>query len=346
MMLKSLLSVATGKVPSQTPIWFMRQAGRYLPEYRKIRQHHNDFIQMILKSDVAAEITMQPLRRFDLNGAILFSDILLVPYAMGIDVKFIESKGPVITPVTELNTSVDRQIEVYTKINKTISIVAEEIRSSNRDITLIGFAGAPWTVMCYMVEGTLSKTFEKVRSFYLTQPEKCANMISQLVDSTILYLSGQIEAGAEVVKLFDSWAGAVPCGDFERLVIDPTKRITSALKRKYPQIPIIGFPRGAGLMYLDYAERSGVDVVAIDQNIPLNWARNNLQTNVALQGNMDNMVLAYADDQIENSVKKIMEDIGGSRLIFNLGHGVLPVTKVENIALTIDSVRKYERTNQ
>lgn len=345
MLLKSLISVAKGDVPKTTPIWFMRQAGRYLPEYRKIRQQQKDFIQFVLNSEAAAEVTLQPLDRFDLNGAIIFSDILMVPYAMGVDVKFIESIGPVITPVTDvLNISMDRQLEVYAKINKSIALVAAEIKQ--RDVAMIGFAGSPWTVMCYMIEGTISKNFQKVRSFYLTNPDKWEKLMQQLVDSTIVYLSGQIEAGAEVIKLFDSWAGAVPHRDFERMIINPTRQITDAIKAKYPHVPIIGFPRGAGLMYLDYAKKAGVDVLAIDQNIPIDWAKNNLQTVIALQGNMDNMVLAYADDQIENSVKEIMDGLGGGRLIFNLGHGILPETKIDNIFHTIDTVRKYEGRSQ
>jgi len=344
MLLKSLISVAKGEPVQKTPIWFMRQAGRYLPEYRKIRQQQKDFIQFVLNSEAAAEVTLQPLKRFDLNGAIIFSDILMVPYAMGVDVKFVESIGPVITPVKEaLDISMDRQLEIYAKINKSISLVAAEIKQ--KDVAMIGFAGSPWTVMCYMIEGTISKNFQKVRSFYLSNPSEWDRIVQQLVDSTILYLSGQIEAGAEVVKLFDSWAGAVPHRDFERMIINPTKQITSAIKAKYPNIPIIGFPRGAGLMYVDYAKKSGVDVLAVDQNIPVTWAKNNLQSVIALQGNMDNMVLAYADDQINDSVKEIMNGLGGNRLIFNLGHGILPETKIDNVFHTIDSVRKYEGTS-
>lgn len=340
-MLKSLISASLGKNSKVTPIWFMRQAGRYLPEYREIRSKNKDFIQFILNSDVAAEVTIQPLKRFDLNAAIIFSDILIVPYAMGVDVKFIENVGPVITPVENLiNVDKEKQTEVFSKINKSISIVSKE--TNNKDIALIGFAGAPWTVMCYMIEGKLSKNFQKVRSFYISNPDLWGKIMDQLIESTIEYLIGQIEAGAEVIKIFDSWAGAVPHRDFEMLVINPTRRITKRIKELYPNIPIIGFPRGAGVMYVDYAKKAGVDVLAIDQNIPIEWAKNNLQTIIALQGNMDNMILAYGKNYIEDSVKEIMEGIGGARFIFNLGHGVLPETNVNSVLRTIDAVRKYE----
>jgi uroporphyrinogen decarboxylase len=195
-----------------------------------------------------------------------------------------------------------------------------------------------------MIEGKLSKNFQKVRSFYISNPSLWEKIIDQLIESTIEYLIGQIEAGAEVIKLFDSWAGAVPHRDFEKLIIDPTKKITKRIKDLYPNIPIIGFPRGAGVMYVDYAKKAGVDVLAIDQNIPIEWAKNNLQTIIALQGNMDNMILAYGENYIEDSVKEIMEGIGRSRFIFNLGHGVLPETNINSVLRTIDAVRKYEAT--
>jgi uroporphyrinogen decarboxylase len=342
-MLKSLISASLGKDSKVTPIWFMRQAGRYLPEYREIRSKNKDFIQFILNSDAAAEVTIQPLKRFDLNAAIIFSDILIVPYAMGVDVKFIENVGPVITPVEKfINIDKEKQNDVFSKINKSISIVSKE--TTDKDIAMIGFAGAPWTVMCYMIEGKLSKNFQKVRSFYISNPSLWEKIIDQLIESTIEYLIGQIEAGAEVIKLFDSWAGAVPHRDFEKLIIDPTKKITKRIKDLYPNIPIIGFPRGAGVMYVDYAKKAGVDVLAIDQNIPIEWAKNNLQTIIALQGNMDNMILAYGENYIEDSVKEIMEGIGRSRFIFNLGHGVLPETNINSVLRTIDAVRKYEAT--
>lgn len=342
-MLKSLISASLGKDSKVTPIWFMRQAGRYLPEYREIRSKNKDFIQFILNSDAAAEVTIQPLKRFDLNAAIIFSDILIVPYAMGVDVKFIENVGPVITPVEKfINIDKEKQNDVFSKINKSISIVSKE--TTDKDIAMIGFAGAPWTVMCYMIEGKLSKNFQKVRSFYISNPSLWEKIIDQLIESTIEYLIGQIEAGAEVIKLFDSWAGAVPHRDFEKLIIDPTKKITKRIKDLYPNIPIIGFPRGAGVMYVDYAKKAGVDVLAIDQNIPIEWAKNNLQTIIALQGNMDNMILAYGENYIEDSVKEIMEGIGRYRFIFNLGHGVLPETNINSVLRTIDAVRKYEAT--
>ena len=271
-MLKSLISASLGKDSKVTPIWFMRQAGRYLPEYREIRSKNKDFIQFILNSDAAAEVTIQPLKRFDLNAAIIFSDILIVPYAMGVDVKFIENVGPVITPVEKfINIDKEKQNDVFSKINKSISIVSKE--TTDKDIAMIGFAGAPWTVMCYMIEGKLSKNFQKVRSFYISNPSLWEKIIDQLIESTIEYLIGQIEAGAEVIKLFDSWAGAVPHRDFEKLIIDPTKKITKRIKDLYPNIPIIGFPRGAGVMYVDYAKKAGVDVLAIDQNIPIENSR-------------------------------------------------------------------------
>lgn len=341
-MLKSVLAISQGIKPAVTPIWFMRQAGRYLPEYRKVREKLQDFIQFVLNSEAAAEVTLQPLARFDLNAAIIFSDILMVPYAMGVDVKFVESIGPVIQPINDIadiDLSLDRQKEVYGKISKSISMVAKELSG---DIALIGFSGSPWTVMCYMIEGVISKNFQKVKAFYLSNPKKWDTIVDHLIESTVIYLSAQVEAGAEVIKLFDSWAGAVAHEDFEKLIINPTKTIVDRLKEKYPHVPIIGFPKGCGMMYVDYALKSGVDILAIDQHIPINWAKNNLQNNIVLQGNMDNMLLAYAPDRIKKTVNNIMQGFGNKNFIFNLGHGILPQTKIENILLTIEGIRHHE----
>ncbi|HEV3174696.1 MAG TPA: uroporphyrinogen decarboxylase [Stellaceae bacterium] len=318
----------------------MRQAGRYLPEYRALRTKAPDFLSFCLMPELAAEATLQPIRRFAFDAAIVFSDILVVPYALGQRVGFREGEGPSLEALT--GESDIRKLEPNRAIER-IAPVQETLRQVRtalpKDVALIGFAGAPWTVATYMVEGGTSRDFIRTKRWAFSDPTGFAALIDRLVSTTTDYLLGQIEAGAEAIQLFDSWAGVLPEAEFRRWVIEPTARITSTLKARYPSVPIIGFPRGAGVLYEAYTEDSGVDAVSLDSAVPLAWAREHLQARHTVQGNLDPVLLLTGGPAMAAAVRGIVTALRGRPFVFNLGHGILPETPPEHVTALVEHVR-------
>jgi len=318
----------------------MRQAGRYLPEYRALRASAGGFLELCLTPRLAAEATLQPVRRFGLDGAILFSDILMLPMALGQPLSFSESEGPRLEPLQGSEPSAglgsgrfhERLAPVYEAIERVKGSLGEEC-------TLIGFAGAPWTVASYMIEGGTSRDFAAVKSFAFGAPEAFARLISLLVEATAAYLSRQVAAGAAALQLFDSWAGALGEAEFDEWCIEPTRRIVAALKASHPSVPIIGFPRGAGLGYKRFVERTGVDAVSLDPSVPLAWAARELQDRATLQGNLDPIHLVVGGESMRAAARRILASWGHGPFVFNLGHGVLQTTPPEHVAELVAEVR-------
>lgn len=333
-MSKPLLRALGGESVSPTPWWLMRQAGRYLPEYRQLRARAPDFLSLCLTPQSAAEITLQPVRRYRMNAAILFSDILLVPYALGQKLEYREGEGPRLEPIADAAglAALDpgRLQSVLSPVFETARRVAAELP---QETALIGFAGSPWTVATYMVEGGSSRDFRRVKSWAYCDPDGFAALIDLLTVATIEFLAAQIAAGTEAVQLFDSWAGVLPEADFRRLVTAPTKRIVAALKQRFPAVPVIGFPRGAGLFYEDYIAATGVDAVGLDTVVPMSWAAAKLAPKVALQGNLDPLLLLFGGKPLETAVGALRQTMRGRAWVFNLGHGVLPETPPEHVAM-------------
>ncbi len=334
------------------PVWFMRQAGRYLPEYLELRKDFSSFIDFCLNSKAAVKVTLQPIERFDIDAAIIFSDILIIPFALGLNVVFEPNLGPKLPKLgidynlADLNLSSNRYTETFSKVMETVGSLKSEIDSRFPDKTLIGFSGSPWTVACYMIQGSNNKDFFEARALAYSDPNSMQNLIDILVESTIEYLSQQIINGAEVIKLFDSWAGLLSKKLFLQFVIEPTKIIVSELKKKFPHVPIIGFPRGAGIMYKQYLIDTGVDCVAIDHTIPLEWAATELQPYGAVQGNLDNIILTTSNKdliltEVNNIVETLFINSPNRKFIFNLGHGCLPQTNIESLEMVISLLRSY-----
>ena len=325
-----LVQALAGRPLSRPPWWLMRQAGRYLPEYRALRARAENFIAFCLNAELAAEATLQPVRRFGMDAAILFSDILLVPYALGQRVGF-DGNGPVLEAIDP--SVADRFNERSLSAVDSVFETAHRCRAALSATTaLIGFAGAPWTVATYMVEGGPSKDFRKVKAYCYADPQGFEALIAAIERVTVDFLCGQIDAGVDVVQLFDTWAGVLPEAGFERWVIEPTRRIVDAVRARVPDCPVIGFPRGAGLLYERYAETTRVDAVSIDTALPLGFARDRLQTRVAVQGNLDPVLLLVGGEAMADAAQKIRRQLGRGGLVFNLGHGVLPETPPENVA--------------
>lgn len=338
LILKSLNCEATSKVP----IWLMRQAGRYLPEYRKVRKNFKNFLDFCFHPSAAAEVTLQPINRFDFDAAIIFSDILTVPYAFSRNVEFVENKGPILETIkteAEIN-ALHFDIDRVAKVFEAIELTKREMQKSYREKSLIGFAGSPWTIVCYMVEGQSSKDFNIVRAFAYKHHDIFKTMIDKITEATKLYLREQVRAGADVIKLFDSWAGVLTPDQFRKWVINPTKEIVSSLKSEYPALKIIGFPRKAGLMYREYSIETGVDCTAVDQTVDMKVIRKFIPDKV-LQGNLDNLLLAHSGTLLYDRVAEIIEANKGKPFIFNLGHGVLPHTPTENVQELVRIVRSF-----
>lgn len=341
---KVLIKTLRGEKTDRIPFWFMRQAGRYLPEYREIRKNVPDFLSLCFSPELATEITLQPLRRFHMDAAILFSDILVIPHALGASVTFVPGEGPKITPVTEEAQiealDVSRVHDVLSPVYRTVQGVSEGLSDG---AALIGFCGAPWTVACYMVEGKGSREYAVAREFAARYPDRMQAIIDKLIESSLEYLGGQIEAGAEAVQLFDSWAGVLPETEFMRWVVEPAQRMTEALHARYPHIPVIGFPRAAGALILPYVEQTGVDAVGLDSTVPLKWARDVLQPKVTLQGNLDNVILLADRDRAVAETKRILDVLGEGPFVFNLGHGVIKETPIDHVAAVAETIRNWKR---
>ena len=337
---KSLLRALAGERLSVAPIWLMRQAGRYLREYRALRDRAPDFLSFCLTPELAAEATLQPIRRFGFDAAIVFADILLVPHALGQRVGFREGAGP---SLAALSSAADIRALTPERVSERTAPVRETLKlvrmALPETVALIGFAGSPWTVATYMVEGGPSRDFGRVKGWASGDPAGFAALIDCLVSATVTYLIGQIEAGAEVIQLFDSWAGVLAEPEFQRWVIEPTQRIARAIKRRHPAVPIIGFPRGAGPLYERYAIESGVDAVGLDPSITLAWARERLQSRKPVQGNLDPALLLAGGAEMAEAARAILTELRAGPFVFNLGHGILPDTPADNVSALIEIVR-------
>jgi uroporphyrinogen decarboxylase len=336
-----LLRVLRGEALEVPPVWMMRQAGRYLPEYRELRARAGSFLDLCYTPELAEEVTLQPIRRFGLDAAILFADILLLPHALGQELSFSEGEGPRLAPVVADRQALGR-LRPIDEMRETLAPVYETVRRLARslpaDVPLIGFAGAPWTVASYMVAGQGTADQGPARCWMYRDAEGFERLIELLTEATIVYLAAQIEAGAQAVMLFDSWAGSLPPERFVRYVIEPARRITAALARAWPQVPVIGFPRGAGVMYEVFAHETGMAAVALDTAVPLDWARRALR-GVALQGNLDPMVLVTGDPELSRMARRIVEALRGVPHVFNLGHGITPDADPRNVELLLRAVR-------
>ena len=338
--MKKLINILTKKeVQKNPPIWVMRQAGRYLPEYREIRANAKNFLDFCYSPKQASEVTLQPIKRFNFDAAIIFSDILVIPDALGVKVEFIKNEGPKLREF-DLKKLKTGNIKTHlTPVFEALELVKSKL---TEDKTLIGFCGAPWTVACYMIEGGGSKNFEKTRELAMRDEAFFAELIEILTQSSIEYLSLQIKAGADCVKIFDSWAGILPPAELQKWVINPAKKIVSELKNLHPQIPVICFPRGIGINYEQFAKIVEPQGLALDQTVNKIWAKENLQQNLGqvVQGNLDNFLLAFGSkDQIKKEVLDILESFGSAPFIFNLGHGILPETPIENVELVVKLVK-------
>ena len=337
---KPFLKVLAGEKTERPPIWLMRQAGRYLPEYRAIRAQANGFLDLCYTPKWAAEVTLQPIRRYGFDAAILFSDILVVPDALGQEVTFVEGEGPRLDPVT---CSADISSLSTTWVRQRLEPVFETIQRIKADlpeeVALIGFSGAPWTVATYMVEGRGSRDFANIKGWAYRDPEGFASLIDILVEGTADYLSAQVEAGVDALQIFDTWAGVLPEPAFQAFVTDPTRRIVQAVRERHPEIPIIGFPRGAGPAYPDYLKQTGVTALGLDTAVPIGWAADVLQPLVPVQGNLDPIHLLSAGDGLKAEVERIVSGFANGPHIFNLGHGIIKETDPETVADLVTWVR-------
>ncbi len=331
-----------GATLSPPPIWLMRQAGRYLPEYRAIRAGARSFLELCYDPVRATEITLQPVRRFDMDAAILFSDILVVPHALGRRVDFVEGSGPRLDPIDV--RGIDRLDNAFLldRLQPVLETVAAVRSALDPGKTLIGFAGAPWTVATYMIAGRSTPDQQPALSFAAEQPDAMQALIDSLSEATADYLVAQIRAGADVVQVFDTWAGVLSGDDFERWCVQPTAEIVQAVKANEPDARIIGFPKGIGDRLEHYITHTGVDGVSLDSSVPLDPAAR-LQAHVPVQGNLDPALLVTGGDALDRAIDAILAALSGGGFIFNLGHGIVPETPVEHVERLVKRVRSHGR---
>ncbi len=335
-MVKALLRVLNGEALSPPPVWLMRQAGRYLPEYRALRANAPDFVQFCLNPELAVEVTLQPVRRFGLDAAILFADILLVPHALGQKLWFAEGEGPRLDPIRDAAGIAALSYDAA-KLGPVMQTIKGVRAALAADAALIGFAGAPWTVATYMIEGEGGTDHETIRALAWREPKTFARLMDVLVDATSQYLIAQADAGAEALQLFESWASTVPAGLFKQAVLDPTARIVANVKAKHPGLPIIGFPRGAGSWLARYARVTGVNGIGVDQMTDI--AALDLPARVARQGNLDPILLLQGGEVMRAEAKRIVDAMKGKPFIFNLGHGVMQPTPPDHVAELVAAIR-------
>lgn len=344
---KLFLDVLDGHIGDRIPFWFMRQAGRYLPEYRELREKKGGFLPMVYDPETACEITMQPVRRFGMDAAIIFSDILVVPQALGQALEFEAGEGPKLDPI---RSTKDISALNFRDFDKKLAPVYEAIKKTKAQLNtegfsktaLIGFAGAPWTIATYMIEGGSSKDFLHTKKWAYAEPDSFSSLIHLLVESTASYLIRQIDAGAEAVQIFDSWAGVLDESQFQQWVVKPTREIAGMIREVHPHIPIIGFPRGAGGNYFAYVQGSGVNAVGLDQQVPVRWAAQVLQQHMPVQGNLDPMALLAGGDALVLAAERIIAELSRGAFIFNLGHGIHKDTPPENVAALCDMLKNWK----
>jgi uroporphyrinogen decarboxylase len=336
---KLLLSVLSGEKSERKPVWLMRQAGRYLPEYRALRETRGGFLELATDPDAAAEITLQPIRRFGFDGAILFSDILIVPFALGQNLSFEAGEGPALTPaLVDASLGALQQVpERFEPIFRTVEKVKASLPS---ETSFLGFAGSPWTVATYMIAGRGSRDQAEARRLAYRDPKAFAALVDAIVGATVDYLDGQIRAGADVLQIFDSWAGSLADDQFRRWVIEPTARIVAALRTRHRHVPIIGFPKGAGAKLAAYARETGIDAVGVDETIDPEWAAAILPPELPVQGNLDPLALIAGGEALEKAVARILSAFAERPHIFNLGHGILPDTPIAHVEHLLKLVRQ------
>ncbi len=338
---KTILRALAGETLPTPPIWMMRQAGRYLPEYRATRAQAGDFLSLCYNSDLAAEVTLQPIRRYGFDAAILFADILLLPQALGPKLWFETGEGPRMETTTTMDQV--RALKPVEAIHDTLAPVYETVRILSRELpretTLIGFAGAPWTVATYMIAGRGTKDQGPAHALKNTDRATFTALIDRLTEATVEYLSQQVLAGAEVIKLFDSWAGSLKGADFDDFAVKPATRIIAELKARHPGLPIIAFPREAGDGYIGFAAKTGADCVAIDNSVTPEWAAENVQTTGCVQGNLSPTHMVTGGQDLIDATRRVVQAFKNGPHIFNLGHGITPDANPDNVALMIDTVR-------
>jgi uroporphyrinogen decarboxylase len=339
---KLILRALAGETLPVPPIWMMRQAGRYLPEYRATREKAGDFLSLCYNPDLAAEVTLQPIRRYGFDAAILFADILLVPQALGMDLWFVTGEGPRLSTITSQNDF--NALKPADAVHETLAPVYETIRILTRELpaetTLIGFAGAPWTVATYMIAGRGTPDQAPAHALKAEDRALFQAVIDRLTEATIAYLSAQIEAGAEVVKLFDSWAGSLKGQDFDDFSLTPARRIITALKDRHPDTPVIAFPREAGPRYEGFAKATGADCVALDNSVDAAWAAEHVQKDGCVQGNLASSHMVTGGQALVDETRRIVKAFSKGPHIFNLGHGITPDADPANVQVMIDTVRE------
>ncbi len=338
---KPLLATLRGEKQAKPPVWLMRQAGRYLPEYRALRAEKGGFLELVYDSDAAAEVTLQPIRRFGFDGSILFSDILVIPYAMGQDLWFETGEGPRLAPrlaetgvgqLAKFTAQPDRLTAIYDTVRKVAAALPSEV-------TFLGFVGSPWTIATYMVNGQGSRDQHETRRFAYANPADFQVLIDAIIAITVDYLAGQIEAGVEAVQLFDSWAGSLSPQEFEQWVIAPNAAIVKALKARHPNTPIIGFPKGAGGKLLAYVEGVGCNAIAIDETVDPEWAARELPASIPVQGNLDPLALIAGGDVLARAVDRVRGAFDDRPHVFNLGHGIQQDTPIAHVEALLAQLR-------
>lgn len=335
---RAIVEVLKGSTRFPPPIWMMRQAGRYLPEYRETRAKAGGFLDLCYNPELAIEVTLQPIRRFGFDAAILFSDILVVPHALGRELSFEEGRGPLMTPIAAEEVADIDASRFHVNLAPVYETVAGLRARLPEETALIGFCGAPWTVATYMIAGHGTPDQAPARLFGYRSPEAMDRLLGLLAEHSAAYLKRQLAAGADVVQIFDSWASVLDQASFERFCIEPVRRIVASVRTDYPEVPIIGFPRGAGALYEDYRERTGVTALGLDWSVPLSAAKR-LQQSGAVQGNLDPLRLVAGGRALDEGIDAILEALGGGPLVFNLGHGITPEAPVEHVQRMIGRVR-------
>ena len=339
-MTKPFLEVLSGQKRAVPPIWMMRQAGRYLPEYRELRAKAGNFLDLCFTPEYAAEVTLQPIRRFGFDAAIIFSDILVIPHALGRSVRFEAGEGPRLDPLdTPEKIAALAPRADFAKLEPVFEALRRVRRELDAGTALIGFCGAPWTVATYMVAGQGTPDQAPARMLAYRHPDAFEKIIDALVENSIQYLVGQIKAGADCLQIFDTWAGVLPPREFARWSVEPTRRIVEGVRQQAPDAKIIGFPRGAGALLPDYVDATGVDGVSIDWAAEPSLIRTRVQNRVAIQGNLDPLALIAGGAALDRAVDDVLENYGSGRLIFNLGHGILPETPIAHVEQMIQRVR-------
>lgn len=342
--MNTFLDTLARKETSHVPFWFMRQAGRYLPEYRKLRESAEGFLDLCYTPEKATEVTLQPIRRFGMSGAILFSDILVVPHALGRDVRFVKGEGPQLDPLTKASQLDALKMDGFDDVAGAVYQTVKNLRGElGEETALIGFAGAPWTVACYMVEGRGVRDFPQTRELAYRDSAFFGALMERITDATIHYLKKQIEAGAQAIQLFDTWAGIAPPVQLKKWVFAPHAKIVKALKAEYPHVPIIGFPKGIGEMLEHYVEEVQPDGLSIDMQTSIKTVRDRLSDKVVLQGNLDPLLLVADKEAAVKDTRYILDQMKEVPFIFNLGHGIVPHTPIEHVEAVSETIKAFRR---